>query len=124
MTPGERRTTLTMLHLNLKKLVADADCFAEQTNERNKLMTKLERLDTTEARELIYLLEESQKSAPESLRLNSFAKMCSQKGPHIDQGVALYSEFDRVKLQRCFDLDNENVLLSRVSQMQAAAQHA
>lgn len=78
MTAAQRRTTLTMLYLNLKKLAADADCFVEQTNERNKLMAKLERLDTPEARELTYLLEESQKSAPDGLRLNSFAKMCNQ----------------------------------------------
>ena len=59
LTKDQKRTALTMLHLNLSKLADDADTFQMQTNERHRLLSKLDRLDTTDSKELTHILEES-----------------------------------------------------------------
>ena len=42
LTPEQKRTALTILHINLNKLAKNADEFIDETLERHRLQAKLE----------------------------------------------------------------------------------
>ena len=63
------------------------------------------------------MVQDGLKSAPDGLRLNQLAKLCSSSENFIelDAEQALYHDYDRLKLQRGLDLDLEQILLAHVN---------
>ena len=126
LTPEQKRTALTILHINLSKLAKNADEFIDETLERHRLQVKLEQLVGVypDAQDLLQILQETSQNTPDGLRLNQLAKLCSSSENFIelDAEQALYQEFDRNKLQRGLELDLEQILLAQVNKQQAHAQ--
>ena len=103
ISPEQRKTALSILYLNLIKLASSVDTYTDETIERHKLMTKLDMLQNqgnTDHAELIKLIMDGYKSAPDGLRLNQLAKLCSSAENFIelDAEQALYHEYDRSSL--------------------------
>lgn len=88
--------------------------------QRHRLVQQLEALSNcgnTDHADLLKMTQDGLKSAPDGLRLNQLAKLCSSAENFIelDAEQALYQEFDRNQLQKGLELDLEQILLAQVN---------